>query len=498
MTFEEFADIARAELASSSIPVGVPVSRSVGADLVTPVAAYLRVAADSPYSFLFESVEGGEKMARYTFLGVDPYKILRAFGEHVFCETPGTLSPAAAVEGNILDVLAEEMKAFREVKLPGSPRLTCGAVGYLGYDVVRLVERLPDSPPDELEIPDSMWCLYDTVVAFDHVKHRMIVQSVAVVSGEEDLATQYKLADSRIDSILDRLTADSQPMPERITVGADELASNMPRSDFEAGVEKARTYIYEGDIFQVVLSQRFSIPFTGDPFNLYRALRQVNPSPYLFYLSLGDFRVAGSSPEMLVRVEGSRVETMPIAGTRPRGRTPAHDLELERELLADEKEQSEHLMLVDLARNDVGRVAQYGTVNPERLGYVERYSHVMHIVSLISGELRDDRTAIDALIACFPAGTLSGAPKVRAMEIIDEIEPVRRGLYGGAIGYLDFSGNLDTCIAIRTMVIKDDRIYIQAGAGIVADSDPAREFDETTNKARALTEAVFGAAHGLL
>ncbi len=498
MTIDDFKLIAKKEILAADRPVAIPVSRSVGADLITPVAAFLRLSKDTTYNFLFESVEGGEKLARYSFLGSDPYKVIRSFGEHVFVEVPGQLSPAAAVEGNIIEVLENELSQFREVKLPGMPRFTCGAVGYAGYDVVRLLERLPNSPVDDLEIPDAMWCFYDTVVAFDHVKHRVVIQSVAIVDKDTDLDASFAECNKKIDTVRAKLSTEHTPVPEPISVGADRLTSNMTRSTFEDGVRKARQLIYDGDIFQVVLSQRFSIPFSGDPINLYRALRQVNPSPYLFYLSLGNFTVAGSSPEMLVRVEGSRVETMPIAGTRPRGATPEADVALEQELLADEKEQSEHLMLVDLARNDVGRVSEFGTVKPDRMAYVERFSHVMHIVSLVSGVLRSDRSAIDALMACFPAGTLSGAPKVRAMEIIDEIEPTRRGLYGGAIGYLDFSGNLDTCIAIRTMVMKDGQIFVQAGAGIVADSDPAKEFDETTNKARALTDSIFAAAQGLL
>lgn len=498
MTFDDFRTIAETELAHSGGRVAIPISRSVGADLITPVAAFMRLAHGTTYNFLFESVEGGEKLARYSFLGSDPYKIIRSFGEHVFVESPGQLAPTVAVEGTVLEVLKDELSAFREVKLPGMPRFTCGAVGYLGYDVVRLVEHLPDSPPDELEIPDAMWCFYDTVVAFDHVKHRVIIQSIAVVDVSSDLEVAFREASEKIDAVAKKLASDPGIAPEPIVVKSDSLASNMTREQFEAGVDRARQLIYDGDIFQVVLSQRFSIPFAGDSINLYRALRQVNPSPYLFFLSMGGFEVAGSSPEMLVRVEGTRVETMPIAGTRPRGATIEEDRALEVELLADAKEQSEHLMLVDLARNDIGRVSKIGTVRPDRMAYVERFSHVMHIVSLVSGELEPDQSAVDALVACFPAGTLSGAPKVRAMEIIDEIEPTRRGLYGGAIGYIDFSGNLDTCIAIRTMVVKGGEIYVQAGAGIVADSVPEREFDETTNKARALTDAIFSAARGLL
>jgi len=470
--------------------------------LLTPVSAFLSLREDASYSFLFESVEGGEKLARYSFLGRDPYRIVRGteFGASVDVEerrTPGPEADLQRPEGTIFDVLDTYLDRYEEVDLPDLPRLRGGAVGYLGYDAVRLVEDLPDAPPDDLGLPDAVWCFYDTVAAFDHVRHQLVLIANVFVDADTDLRAAYDDAQARLTDLEADLTRPT-PHPDPVEWTDDELTSNVERPVFEDAVRTAKEHVERGDIFQVVLSQRFGTSFEGDRFNLYRALRQVNPSPYLFYLDLDDLALVGSSPEVLVRAEEGTAEVLPIAGTRPRGEDEAEDAALAEELLNDPKERAEHLMLVDLGRNDLGRVCEYDSVTVERYAYVERYSHVMHIVSAVEGQLATDQGPMDVLAACFPAGTVSGAPKVRAMEIIDDLEPSRRGIYAGAVGYVDFSGTLDTCIAIRTMVVTDNTAYVQAGAGIVADSDPAREYDETWNKAAALRQAMHVAADGLL
>ncbi len=507
MTFEEFQQIVREQRAAGTARFIVPVHKRLSADLITPVSAFLAIRRNSRYSFLLESVEGGEKLARYSFLGKNPYRVVKGCGERIEIEElqPNHQYAAAKVplngqstQGNIFTVLQQMVDAYVQVHVPELPRLTGGAVGYLGYDGVRLVERLPHPPPDELQLPDAVWCFYDTIIAFDHVKHQVVLIANTFIDPDTDLQAAYESARERMQGLERELAALEFQSPEAITLPQKTLSSNFSRPDFEAAVEKAKRYIYEGDIFQVVLSQRFSTTFTGDRFNLYRALRQVNPSPYLFYLELDEFALVGSSPEVLVRVENGRAEVLPIAGTRRRGVSPQEDRQLEMELLADPKERAEHLMLVDLGRNDLGRICDYSTVKVDRYAFVERYSHVMHIVSSVSGLLRRGRGPLNVLAACFPAGTVSGAPKVRAMEIIDELEPTKRGIYAGAVGYIDFSGNMDTCIAIRTMLVRGNTIYIQAGAGIVADSDPAKEYEETENKARALQQAILMASEGLL
>lgn len=506
-TFEEFQRIVHEQRASGTARFIVPVHKRLSADLITPVSAFLAIRQGSRYGFLLESVEGGEKLARYSFLGKNPYRVVKGFGNHVEVDELQPGHPHAATSaalngrvpaGNIFTVLQQMVDAYTQVHVPGLPRLTGGAVGYLGYDGVRLVERLPHPPPDDLHLPDAIWCFYDTIIAFDHVKHQVILIANTFVDPGTDLQTAYDSAHERMVTLEHELAALEFQSPESITLTQQTLSSNFSQPDFEAAVEKAKRYIYEGDIFQVVLSQRFSTKFTGDRFNLYRALRQVNPSPYLFYLDLDDFALVGSSPEVLVRVEDGRAEVLPIAGTRRRGSSPQEDQQLEVDLLTDPKERAEHLMLVDLGRNDLGRICDYSTVKVDRYAYVERYSHVMHIVSSVSGLLRRERGPLDVLAACFPAGTVSGAPKVRAMEIIDELEPTKRGIYAGAVGYVGFSGQMDTSIAIRTMVVRGDTIYIQAGAGIVADSDPTKEYEETENKARALQQAILVASEGLL
>jgi anthranilate synthase component 1 len=474
----------------------LPIHRRLSADLLTPVSAFLALREGARHAFLFESVEGGEKLARYSFLGRDPYRLFEARGDAVDRIDPGS-GQRSRVEGNIFEVLRRELSRWREVREPDLPRFTAGAVGYAAYDTVRLIEKLEHPPPDDLGTPDGIWGLYDTVAAFDHVRHQLVLMASAFIEPETDPDLAFYDAERRIALLAERLSAPVSHGPETVEL-TGPMTSNFERAAFEEAVERAKRYIYEGDIFQVVLSQRFRLPYRGDRFNLYRALRQVNPSPYLFHLDFDGFSLVGSSPEVLVRVENGRAEVLPIAGTRPRGDTPHADAALERDLLDDPKERAEHLMLVDLGRNDLGRVCEFGSVGVDRYAFVERYSHVMHIVSSVSGRLAPTSDAVDALAACFPAGTVSGAPKVRAMEIIDELEPTRRGPYAGAVGYLDFSGNLDTCITIRTMLVRDDAIFVQAGAGIVADSDPAREFEETENKALALRQAILLAARDLL
>ncbi len=504
MTGAEFVRLAEQHLAGAE-RVLIPVYRRLSADLLTPVSAFLALRESGSFPFLLESVEGGENLARYSFLGRDPYRIVRSRGTDVdIVDRSGSAATGAQktqrIEGSIYSVLHELLEGVTEVHVHGLPPLTCGAVGFLGYDTVRLLEQLPrhPRPAEGLDLPESLWCFYDSLVAFDHVKHQLVLMAGTFVDRQTDLPAAYREAVDRLDRMASRLSEPGFESPRRIHLKGAELQSNVTREAFEHSVERAKRYIFEGDIFQVVLSQRFEMTFEGDRFNLYRALRQVNPSPYLYFLDFEDFALVGSSPEVLVRVRDRKAELLPIAGTRPRGDTHEHDVELEAELLADPKEQAEHVMLVDLGRNDLSRVCDFTSVKVDRLAFVERYSHVMHIVSSVSGHLADGKGPMDVLAACFPAGTVSGAPKVRAMEIIDELEPARRGIYAGAVGYADFSGNMDTCIAIRTMVVVDDRVYVQAGAGIVADSDPAREYEETVNKAYALKEAMLVASEGLL
>jgi anthranilate synthase component 1 len=451
----------------------VPVCREINADLETPVSAYLKVARGA-YSFLLESVEGGERLARYSFIGTQPSAIIGT----------GKSNPV-----NPLALVQQHLECYRPVPLPDLPRFHGGLVGYLGYEVVHHFEKLPLPPLDSLQLPESLLMLADTIVAFDHLSHRIKVISHAYLNGDVDRA--YGEAVARIEELASRLR---QPLrlqaPQQRTQGGRSVSSNLAQPEFEGLVSRAKEYISAGDIIQVVLSQRLARPVSSSPFEIYRALRSVNPSPYMYYLDLGDFQIVGASPELLVRVEDGIVSNHPIAGTRRRGKDLSEDLLLERELKGDDKENAEHIMLVDLARNDIGRVSEPGTVQVTQLMDVERYSHVMHLVSHVQGRLRNDLSPLDAFRACFPAGTVSGAPKIRAMEIIAELEPHRRGPYAGAVGYFDFSGNLDTAIAIRTLLIKDGIAYVQAGGGIVADSIPEREYEESLNKAQALFRAI--------
>ena len=502
MDFSRFQNIVAEQVARGQDRIIVPVSKRCSADLLTPVSAFLTLRQKGVRSFLFESVEGGEKLARYSFIGINPFLTLTANDADVSFEETGGFNPfeeeVIHAGGNIFAVLKRLMADYVEVKLPDTPRLSCGAVGYMGYDTIRLIETLPPPREDDLGIPEAAWSFYDTIVAFDHVKHQLVLIASVFVHPETDLKAVFEDAQHRIESLESRLREPAFDTPEPVALKDQSFRSNVERNHFEAAVDKGKSYIYEGDIFQVVLSQRFALEFTGDHFNLYRALRQVNPSPYLFYIDNRDYALVGSSPEVLVRIEGGKAEVLPIAGTRKRGDTVTEDEHLETDLLDDPKERAEHLMLVDLGRNDLGKVCDFNSVRVDRYAYIERFSHVMHIVSSVTGTVKLDQSPLDVLAACFPAGTVSGAPKVRAMEIIGELEPTKRGIYAGAVGYLDFSGNLDTCIAIRTMVVKDGVVYIQAGAGIVADSVPAMEFEETENKARALKQALLLASEDLL
>ena len=471
----------------------VPVYDTFTADLLTPVGAHLRLAHGAKCSFLLESVEGGEKIARYTFTGANPQEIFRARGRVCTLETAGR---PVQFDENPIEQLRRLTARYHPVRVPGLPPLIAGAIGYFAYDMVRLVERIPSTGTDELGLDDCVMMFYLGLVAFDHVQHRVWVIRNVFTEGPGGLRTKY---DAAVREIRRTRRALQGPLPrQRRSRRARPLhiRSNFTKPQYLAAVRKAKSYIRAGDIFQVVPSQRFSTDTNTDPFEIYRALRVVNPSPYLYFLRLDDVSIVGSSPEMLIKVQGRDAFYRPIAGTLPRGRTEFEDRALESKLLADPKERAEHIMLVDLGRNDLGRVCEYGSVQVERLMFVERYSHVMHLVSSLRGRLRPDVDCFDALMACFPAGTLSGAPKIRAMEIIDELEPSRRGLYAGAVLYLDFSGNLDSCIALRTLVAKNGRAYIQAGGGIVADSVPEREYQETVNKARAVVKALEIAHRG--
>ena len=526
-SYNEFARLAR----QSTL---VPVAKSISADLLTPVSAFLAVAGGEPDAFLLESVEGGEKIGRYTFLGVRPFLRLESRGDqitiqHNSAERGSKASGAKArpskarIPGietrtaSIFEVIKELLHQHRPAQVEGLPPFTAGAVGYCAYDIVRQLENIGHHAEDDLDVPDCMLMFFDRVLAFDHLRHQIHIVASADVKSESPRAA-YDRALRDIAQIERKLASGWKPAywPKPSAKTKLAVRARTPKPKFLESVDRAKQYIAAGDIFQVVLSQRWDFEPAVAPFDLYRALRTVNPSPYMYFLRFGPsatgatapktkkksgvaqnaskpsaaLHVLGSSPEMLVRAAGRKLEYRPIAGTHPRGRDEAEDAALEKKMLSDEKERAEHVMLVDLGRNDLGRVSDYGSVRVRDLMYVERYSHVMHIVSALEGRLRPELDPMDAFAACFPAGTLSGAPKVRAMQIIEELEPARRGVYGGSVLYADFAGNLDSCIAIRTLLMKGNKAYLQAGAGIVADSDPQREFEETENKSRALLRAV--------
>jgi anthranilate synthase component 1 len=478
----------------------VPVAKTVAADLRTPVSAFLSIAAEEPNCFLLESVEGGEKIGRYTFLGARPYMVLQARGRQITLEQG---RKKTMLEGDVFKIIDGLLREHTPAPVAGLPPFTAGAVGFFSHDAVRQIERLPVIAKDDLQMPDCTLMFFDRLLAFDHVRHEIFIIATADVRRQSPKQA-YAQAVRDIKRIERQLAA---PLPKKVLrvpkpkMGKLKVNCSVTKKQFVRTVEKIKEYIMAGDVFQTVPSLRLELEPGVDPLNVYRALRRVNPSPYMYFLRMQglqseEMTVLGSSPEMLVRVTGKKLEYRPIAGTRKRGKDEAEDLKLEEELRHDEKERAEHVMLVDLGRNDVGRVSEFGTVKVRDLMFVERYSHVMHLVSAVEGTLREGLTPVDALAACFPAGTLTGAPKVRAMEIIEEVEPVRRGIYGGSVLYADFAGNLDSCIAIRTMLVKGKKAYVQAGAGIVADSVPESEYQECLNKTRALIRAVELARSG--
>lgn len=475
----------------------VPVYREVLADMETPVSAFKKIAEGASHAFLLESVEGGERVARFSFLGCDPHLILRSKGRYVELIRGGKRECVDLEDGqDPLDILKTEMNRLNWSADTTLPRFCGGAVGYIGYDMIRFFEDLPDTTSDDLDVPDCVFAFTDTLLIFDHARHRIRVLANARIEDDPDEA--YCDAIAKIERLVARLRAPIEHR-ERAAQSSDvKIGSNFSsKEDFEHAVEHCKEYIASGDVIQVVLSQRFSTPVSADPFDVYRALRSINPSPYMYYLSFGETKLIGSSPEILVTADNGVVRTRPIAGTRPRGTTDEEDRRLAEELLADNKERAEHIMLVDLGRNDIGRVCDYGSVVVDELMAIERYSHVMHIVSNVRGTLNADKDQFDVIRAAFPAGTVSGAPKVRAMQIIDELEPTRRGTYAGAIGYFSYSGNMDSCITIRTILMHNNTAYVQAGAGIVADSVPESEYQETVNKATAMLKAIEMAESGL-
>ncbi len=470
----------------------IPVFKEILSDIDTPLSVFLKVSSPDRFNFLFESVEQGENIGRYSFIGsslpvyIKTKKDFVEFYDNGKVDCKKTSDPIGELKALVED--------FRPAKIDGLPPFWGGFVGYLAYDVIHFYEPVPDEKPDKLKLPDMYFFLSDEVVVFDNVNNSIKIIVSSIVDGEVSVEDKYKEAINRINQIEEKLSKEIKI--ERLSVknvkdvNIEKWKSNFNKEDFLKAVEKCKHYIREGDIIQVVISQRFSKKLKTNPINVYRSVRAINPSPYLFYLDLRDIKLIGSSPEILVSVQNGRILTKPIAGTRPRGKTEEEDRLLKEELLSDEKERAEHLMLVDLARNDVGKVARKGSVNVDRFMYIENYSHVMHIVSDVSGELKEGLHPLDVLKSVFPVGTVSGAPKVRAMQIIEEVEPDKRGPYAGAVGYVSFDGNIDTAIAIRTAVVQKDNIYIQAGAGIVADSVPEKEYQETVNKAKAMIKAV--------
>ncbi len=491
LTREEFRD--RAQTANL-----IPLYADILADMETPVSAYRKMARGD-YGFLLESVEGGERLARYSFLGSEPFMVLRTQGSHVEIEEDGAVERFEMAPGeDALHILQRLMERYTWSDDPRLPPFVGGAVGALAYDLVRYFERLPNATVNDLDLPDALLMFTHGLVIFDHVKHHVrVLANTRITDDGPDAA--YDRAVLRIEEMISRLRGPLPPTdaPPPTAPAPLEVTSNVEKADFLRTVERVKEYIAAGDIIQCVPSQRFTAPLTADPFDAYRALRSVNPSPYLYYLKARDIHVVGSSPEILATEKDRQVVVRPIAGTIRRGATPEEDARLAEQLLADEKERAEHIMLVDLGRNDIGRVCEYGSVRVDELMVIEKYSHVQHIVSNVTGRLAEGKTAYDLLRATFPAGTLTGAPKIRAMEIIEELEPTRRGFYGGAIGYFSYSGSMDTAITIRTVVIRGNQAYIQAGGGVVADSVPENEYQESVNKARAVVRALELAEAGL-
>ncbi len=487
MKFNEFKKL------SKHYPT-IPVYKRVLADLLTPISAFMKLAKNSEYAFILESVEGGNQYSRYSFIGRNPKQILKSERNKIYSYSDGNWEENP---GDFLSTLRAIQSSYKVPQLDNLPSFTGGLVGYLGYESISWIENIPIYENDELELPDAVFMLYEEMIAFDHLKNHIILFSNVKIEENSDLEKAYNVAIKKIDEMGEDLHMDIDFQTP--TVKSTGLTtSNFSNESFKKAVEKTKEYIKSGDVFQLVLSQRFNRKSATDSNTIYRALRTINPSPYMFQLKLGGFDIIGASPELLVKVENQEIEIRPIAGTRKRGKNAEEDSALAAELLADEKERAEHLMLVDLGRNDVGRAAEFDSVHVNEFMKVEYYSHVMHIVSDIRGKLKNDKDVFHALYSGFPAGTLSGAPKIRAMEIINELEPNRRGVYSGAIGYFDFSGDMNTCIGIRTMVKKGDEIYFQSGAGIVYDSDPQKEFEETVNKASAINSAIDFAESGLI
>ena len=473
----------------------IPIFEEIHFDWETPISAFRKID-DGKFSFLLESVEGGEKWARYSFLGSGPSSLFRSKGEEFEIIKNGVVLQKGR-EKDPLQALENFLGRYRPVLHDSLPRFFGGAVGYVNYDLIRSFEKIPTLLPEDHSLYDCYFMIADTLLVFDNVKQKVKVISNVLLDGQRPLRETYQEAKEKIGKTIAKLQNPTFPSPPKQSFSPSPLRSNSSKEEFMKRVERAKEYIKAGDVIQVVLSQRFSSDLHCEPFDIYRALRSINPSPYLFYLKMDDSVLLGASPEVMVRLEGRQIELRPLAGTRPRGKTPEEDRKMEKDLLADEKEMAEHIMLVDLGRNDVGRVSEIGSVEVTALMEVERYSHVMHIVSNIRGALGPGKNAFDVFRATFPAGTVSGAPKIRAMEIIEELEPIRRGPYAGAAGYFSFSGNLDTCITIRSILIKEGKAYVQAGAGIVADSDPEKEYEETLNKAQALFKAIQQAEEGL-
>jgi len=486
MKFERFSSLARPKHI-------VPVYRKYNADFVTPVMAYLKLKEKGKFSFLLESVVRGEELGRYSFLGQAPYQIEKyKEGKTIFISG----SKNKKYDENFFTVLGKFLQEYKMVTIPELPDFTCGAVGFIGYEMIGLIEKMPETKTDVIKNDDALMAFYDRLIAFDHLKNEIILIANVFVDEESDKEHLYDEALHRLDSLREKLNRPLQ-MENSFKVDWNSETSNFKKDKFEAAIEKTKEYIFAGDIFQGVISQRFSVAYKGDPFQVYRALRNINPSPYMFYLDFREYQVIGSSPEPLIRAQDRNLEVIPIAGTRRRSDDPEEDKALAEDLLNDPKELAEHVMLVDLARNDIGRIAEYGTVKVRDFKTIQRYSHVMHIISRVIGKLKPGLSVIDAFKSAFPAGTVSGAPKIRAMEIINELEPEKRGIYSGAVGYFDFRGNMDMCIAIRTLVANKERLFYQAGAGIVADSDPKSEYQETVNKTGALRRAIQEADGGI-
>ena len=488
LTYDEFQDLISDGYGT------VPVYKRILADLLTPVAAWVHLSKKADYAFLLESVEKGNQFSRYSYVGINPQKILmHKDGQTTVTENGESI----IVDMPFLDLLRETQSKYNMVKLPGIPSFTGGLVGYLGYETIAWVEDIPTHDKSQLDVPDSVFMLFEDMIAFDHLKGSALVISNVKVNPDQDLEKQFDKAHLRVDAIGESLHSDVDYQTP-VRVEQSKVSSNFDQNSFESAVLKAKAHIVDGDIFQLVLSQRFERKTSVEPTTLYRALRTINPSPYMFHLKIKDFDIIGASPELLVKVEDGTVEIRPIAGTRKRGETEAEDKALAHDLINDEKECAEHLMLLDLGRNDVGRVSEYGSVTISENMVIENYSHVMHIVSDVKGTLAKDKDPFDALMSGFPAGTVTGAPKIRAMEIIHELEPDRRDIYSGTVGFFDFTGNVNTCITIRTMIMKNGTVHFQSGAGIVHDSDPTKEFEETVNKAKAIMAAIDFAENGLV